>query len=77
MSKNIMDMTLQEIKDSVTKNNIKVNNASYWLYDRKLSVLNIYDELMSAIKTIDKFSRFVNDQEYVNDIINGFSNDKA
>lgn len=77
MSKNIMDMTLQEIKDSVTKNSIKVNDASYWLYDRKLSVLNIYDELMSAIKTIDKFSRFVNDQEYVDDIINGFSNDKA
>lgn len=76
MSKNIMDMTLQEIKDSVTKNSIKVNDASYWLYDRKLSVLNIYDELMSAIKTIDKFSRFVNDQEYVDDIINGFSNDK-
>lgn len=73
MSKNIMDMTLQEIKDSVTKNIIKVNDASYWLYDRKLSVLNIYDELMSAIKTIDKFSRFVNDQEYVDDVINGLS----
>lgn len=77
MSKNIMDMTLLEIKDSVTKNSIKVNDASYWLYDRKLSVLNIYDELMSAIKTIDKFSRFVNDQEYVDDIINGLSNDKV
>ena len=77
MSKNIMDMTLQEIKDSVTKNSIKVNDASYWLYDRKLSVLNIYDELMSAIKTIDKFSQFINDQEYVDDIINGFSNDKG
>lgn len=73
MSKNIMDMTLQEIKDSVTKNSMKVNNASYWLYDRKLSVLNIYDELMSAIKTIDKFSQFVNDQEYVDDVINGLS----
>ena len=68
-----MDMTLQEIKDSVTKNSMKVNNASYWLYDRKLSVLNIYDELMSAIKTIDKFSQFVNDQEYVDDVINGLS----
>lgn len=77
MSKNIMDMTLQEIKDSVTKNSIKVNDASYWLYDRKLSVLNIYDELMSVIKTIDKFSQFINDQEYVDDIINGFSNDKG
>lgn len=77
MSKNIMDMTLQEIKDSVTKNNIKVNDASYWLYDRKLSVLNIYDELISAIKTIDKFSQFVNDQEYVDEIIKGFSNDKV
>lgn len=73
MSKNIMDMTLQEIKDSVTKNSIKVNDASYWLYDRKLSVLNIYDELMSAIKTINKFSQFVNDQEYVDNVINGLS----
>ena len=58
-------MDLQDIKAKLEQNRKKVDDASYWGWDRKCKLLSEYNECLCAVELLEKYSKLFSDDEYV------------
>ena len=72
MAKDIRDLTIGEIEDLINKQYSKVKNANYLYWDKKNRALDTIIALNESVINIKKNKRFINDDEYIDSIIEDF-----
>lgn len=70
--KDIMNMTLAEIKDLIEANQKRVDNSHYWNWDWKWAMLSNYNDLLSAVETIKQLEKLIVDNDYISSRIKYF-----
>lgn len=58
-------MDLQDIKKKVEQNRKKVQDAPYYAWDDKNRLLSLYDKLEQAVKMLNDYERYINDDAFV------------
>lgn len=53
------------IKKKVELNRKKVQDAPYYAWDDKNMLLSLYDKLEQAVKTLNDYERYINDDAFV------------
>ena len=72
MAKDIRDLTIGEIEDLINKQYSKVKNANYLYWDKKNRALDTIIALNESVINIKKNKCFINDDEYIDSIIEDF-----
>ena len=76
MPKDIRDLTIGEIEDLINKQYSKVKNANYLYWDKKNRALDTIIALNESVINIKKNKRFINDDEYIDSIIEDFQEEQ-
>lgn len=65
-------MDIQEIKKQLEQNRQKIDDAQYRTWDIKCRVLDKYDDMLRAVRTIEENMQYVNDDEFIKKTIKSF-----
>ena len=65
-------LTLKEIEALILKQKKKVDDAEYVHWDKKCRTMDIYEDLLNCIKTLQEHARFICDDDFVDGMVSDF-----